>query len=458
MWSLALASLFLSVTPKPPAPPPPPPKPVPFSFALLESRERIPLASLPASARVESRPMLRRVDLVLPNGATATAVGRALQNHRPQLCPVVTVDGPRVLLSCTATRVEGAVSRSPRALDLFRHRGIPDCGPDQVPVPPIPPEEVGLGEPCPGSTEAGRALCLLGQGDVAGARVLVEGKQGGAEALGARWILGTLARRSRETLRAADAFSQVGTRGIFGRLASAELCELTANCEADEKSSRAMLTERLPEPVRTLVELRELRREAYYGSPGKAAIALAARMADTSRENPCLGPGLSACREFALAALGSPGDEEQLAGLELYLALPGGDWRSRDVESARAAAEASIGLGAPAFAAALLTSVTRSVPPHGLEAHLRRVVELYREAGDDVRAQVVLDYAVARAGRAGRKRWADLLKPPAPPPAKPATSPWTEAEGKHTRMIQDLADAVLTTSKLRRGEKPASGR
>jgi hypothetical protein len=93
-----------------------------------------------------------------------------------------------------------------------------------------------------------------------------------------------------------------------------------------------------------------------------------------------------------------------------------------------------------------------------VEAHLRRVVELYREAGDDVRAQVVLDYAVARAGRAGRKRWADLLKPPPPPTAKPVTSPWNETEGKQTRMIQDLADAVLTTSKLRRGEKPPSGR
>jgi hypothetical protein len=457
MWSLALASLLLSAAPKSPAPPPPP-RPVPFSFALLESRERIPLAALPPNTRLENRPMLRRVDLVLPNAATATAVGRALQKHRPQLCPSVTVDGPRVSLSCTATRVEGSVSRSPRALDLFRHRGIPDCGPDQVPAPLIPPDEVGLGEPCPGSTDAGRALCLLGKGDEAGARVLLEGKQGGAEALAARWIQGTLARRARETLRAADAFSQVGTRGIFGRLASAELCELTTNCEADEKASRAMLTERLPEPVRTLVELREFRREAYYGNPGKAATAVAARLADTSRENPCLGAGLITCREFALAALGSPGEEEQLAGLELYLALPGGDWRPKDVDSARAAAEASLGLGAPGFAAALLTSVTRAIPPHALEAHLRRVVELYREAGDDVRAQVVLDYAVARAGRTGRKRWADLLKPVPPTAAKPMTSPWNEAEGKHTRMIQDLADAVLTTSKLHRGEKSPSGR
>ncbi|MEN9798545.1 MAG: hypothetical protein RL653_2241, partial [Pseudomonadota bacterium] len=164
MWSLALASLLLSAAPKPAAPPPPPPRPVPFSFALLEARERIPLAALPPNTRIENRPMLRRVDLVLPNAATAAAVGRAIQRHRPQLCPTVTVEGPRVSLSCTATRIEGALSRAPRALDLFRHRGIPDCGPDQVPLPPIPPDEVGLGEPCPGSTDAGRALCLLGAG------------------------------------------------------------------------------------------------------------------------------------------------------------------------------------------------------------------------------------------------------------------------------------------------------
>ena len=449
---LALALVLAVATPGA-ATPEPPRKPLPLSFALMEARERLPLPALPT--RVENRPMLRRVDLVFSSAAAASTVGKGLQKNRPQLCPEVAVDGARVMLSCTATRVEGVLVRSPRALDIFRHRGIPDCGPDRLGIPPLAPEELGLGDACPGSSEAGRAACLLNAGDRAGARTLLQVALKGAESVAARWMLGALAADERDPLRAAEAFQQAGIRGVFGRIAALDLCELTAECTAHEKASRSMLTERLPEPIRTAVEMREIRREAYYGSATVAAAALSRRMAENLRDNPCEDVYFNTCREVSLAALLS--DEDPLTALELYLTLPGGsEWRVADVDAARAAALAATRVGAPGFAASLLTSVTRAVHPSAQEEHLRNIVLLYREAGDDIRAQVVLDYAVARAGKAGRKKWADLLKPPPAPEVKPVAPPWTEQDSAQVKMIRDLADAVLTTTRLRRGEKPPS--
>ena len=451
--SLALSLILSLAGPKAAAAPERPRRPPPLSFAMMEARERLPLPAVPA--KVENRPMLRRVDLVYPSAATASLVGKGLQKTRPQLCPEVSVDGARVMLGCTATRVEGVISRSPRALDLFRHRGIPDCGPDRLGLPPLPPEELGLGDPCPGSTEAGRGACLLAAGDKAGAHTLLQSALKSAESIAARWILGALAMEDRDPLRAAEAFQQAGIRGVFGRIASLDLCQLTAECSAHEKASKGMLTERLPEPIRTAVEMREIRREAYYGSATVAAASLSRRMAENLRDNPCEGVYFETCREVALAAMLS--EEDPLTALELYVSLPGGsEWRVADVDSARAAALAATRVGAPGFAASLLTSVTRAVHPSAQEEHLRNIVLLYREAGDDIRAQVVLDYAVARGGKAAKKRWADLLKPPPAPEVKPVAPPWNEEDNARTKMIRDLADAVLTTTRLRRGEKPPS--
>lgn len=450
---VALALALALAAPRAAAAPEPPRKPLPLSFAMMEARERLPLPALPA--RVENRPMLRRVDLVFPSAAAAEVVGKGLQKNRPQLCPEVAVNGARVMLGCSATRVEAVLSRSPRALDLFLHRGIPDCGPDRLAIPPLRPEELGLGNPCPGSTDAGRAACLLNAGDRAGARTLLQAALKGAESVAARWMLGAMAAEERDLLRAVEAFQQAGIRGVFGRIAALDLCELTAECSAHEKASRSTLTERLPEPLRTAVEMREFRREAYFGSATAAAAALSRRMAENLRDNPCEDIYFSTCREVALASLLS--EEDPLTALELYLSLPGGsEWRSADVDSARAAALAATRVGAPGFAASLMTSVTRSVHPSAQEEHLRNIVLLYREAGDDVRAQVVLDYAVARAGKAGKKRWADLLNPPPAQDVKPVAPAWTEQDSAQMKMIRDLADAVLTTTRLRRGEKAPS--
>jgi hypothetical protein len=242
---------------------------------------------------------------------------------------------------------------------------------------------------------------------------------------------------------------------VFGRIAALDLCQLTADCTAHDKASKGMLTERLPEPIRTAVEMREIRREAYFGSATVAAAALSRRMAENLRDNPCEETYFNTCREVALAAMLS--DEDPISGLDLYVSLPrGAEWRAADVDSARAAALAAARVGAPGFAASVLTSVTRAVHPSAQEQHLRNIVLLYREAGDDIRGQVVLDYAVARAGKAGRKRWADLLTPPSGADVKPVAPPWTERDNAETKLIRDLADAVLTTARLRRGEKPPS--
>ena len=447
LLTLALAAPGVPTAPEQPR------KPLPLSFAMMEARERLTLPALPT--RLENRPMLRRVDLVFSSNSAARLVGTGLQRARPQLCPAVTVDGVRVSLGCTATRVEGVLSRSPRALDLFRHRGIPDCGPDRLGIPPLPPEELGLGEACPGNTDAGRAACLLNAGDRDSARTMMLAALKSAESVAARWMLGALALDEKDPLRAAEAFHQAGIRGVFGRLAALDLCLLTAECSAHEKASRGMLTERLPEPLRTAVEMRELRREAYHGSANVAAASLTRRMSENLRDNPCEGTYFDTCRELALAALLS--EEDPLTGLELYLSLPGGtEWRVADVVSARAAALAATRVGAPGFAASLLTSVTRAIHPSVQEEHLRNIVLLYREAGDEIRAQVVLDYAVARAGKAGKRRWADLLKPPPVPEVKPVAPPWNEQDTAQTQMIRDLADAVLTTARIRQGGKHPS--
>ena len=98
--------------------------------------------------------------------------------------------------------------------------------------------------------------------------------------------------------------------------------------------------------------------------------------------------------------------------LAIYVAAVKPGSGAMSAELAAAAADVAERSGAPAFAAAVLSSASAGVAAPALAQHLLRTAELYVAAGDAVRARVVVDFLrTQRQTRALRgPRWARLLR------------------------------------------------
>jgi hypothetical protein len=82
------------------------------------------------------------------------------------------------------------------------------------------------------------------------------------------------------------------------------------------------------------------------------------------------------------------------------------------VEVSEAAAAAAEAAGAPAFAAAVLSSLSGKLPADELDQHLQHVTRLYLAAGDTVRAGTIVEYAAQKlpASAARSRAWTSLSR------------------------------------------------
>jgi hypothetical protein len=170
------------------------------------------------------------------------------------------------------------------------------------------------------------------------------------------------------------------------------------------------------------------------------------------------------CHRLVLGALHRKDAPKELA-LEAYLSLPLRTRGPMASELALAAANAAGQLGAPAFGATILSATVREVDDDDLERHLRLAFNLYLQAGDGVRAQVIADYAMARLPKGSKaalaSAWPIVLPGPrAEPAAELGPAPTALAMGLDpAQTVSAKALIAIANSTLFRARQvPVKGR
>jgi hypothetical protein len=387
-----------------------------------------------------------RVEVDAPRGAAALEA--ALRSMSRLLCPAVEAREGGVTLRCRTTRIAASIVQpgGARALELREVSGIPWEGDVAMPLVFHDPAVLGLGA-CADGPPAARAECLLRDGKLEAARDLLGAAASDPATRGgdqARLRLGDLALAAGDPVAASARWRTVVAEP-WARMAAVRQCELSAACVA-AKGAALHDPAGLPPPFARELKLRAARARAFRGEP----VAAAATLADEwSPAGACAGAA-QLCRRIVLTALRRPGDRGDEA-LALYVTGVRSDDGPLALELAEAASRLAAGAGAPAFAAALLSSSAGRVPPAALRDHLLRAAELYVEAGDGFRAGVVLEFAKSRFPAAALRapRWAAVARAaarrPAPPPQAPAAAEPPEL---------DRARAAIARAQALHGDAP----
>jgi hypothetical protein len=186
---------------------------------------------------------------------------------------------------------------------------------------------------------------------------------------------------------------------MFGRVAASRLCELDGSCIDNDKARERLFNGAdQPEPVRSEMLLRGARAAIFADEAGVAA-KLLAKAVDNRTSGTCTEMGQLLCRRMLVAVLErAKGDDGALA-IETWLALPDKYQGPLSMPLVRAVAEKAADIGAPVFGANLLAANATNAEGPGLGEHLLRTTEMYIQAGDLVRARVVVDYADTRGGK-----------------------------------------------------------
>lgn len=322
-----------------------------------------------------------------------------LKKSAPGMCPDVELRGTTVVLVCETSRLAATLEQAPKGgvLDLRATRGLPYGGTDGSPLrfsyvnaSPV------LGK-CPATTSLAKAECLVSEQKYVEAKaafLAVSDKPSGFQAM----RLGDLALAiDRDAVAALDWYQKAGNRDLFGRMSQERACELVGGCLDRHEPMEVFRSDRVNEPMRTELELRRVRALTLSGRVEEAVALLQERTSARERTPACpVWP--TVCEQVSLRAMRSDDLEQQAIGLELYVRLQR-EAPTTDVSLARVAADVSGALGAPRFGANLLAMLTPVVPPGEMQGHLARVVQLFEQAGDSVRADVVRDYALARLGK-----------------------------------------------------------
>jgi hypothetical protein len=380
--------------------------PLPARLALIVAAERIavPVAVKPADLLVE--PLQATIEL--HRIANAKALAQRMAAVAGQICPEVEAVGNAVLVRCRTKRLDAhlIVERGKTFLVVEQLRGLPWRDPrDRLNVF-YDPETVGFGGPCPGTLPAGQGECALRDGRLEEASRLF--KQAAASAPQASFAgvrLGDMALARGDVPAALGFYKRSAFGDVFGRLATARLCELEGNCP-DSALLRVFNAEDRPEPVRSELLLRGARLAIFQDRIAEATHLLADAIADRT-VGACTELAQVLCRRMLLVVLQRATGDEALLALESYLSLLDRNQGPLAVPMLHAAAEKAASIGAPAFGANLLAANATSAEGPGLGDHLLRTAELYLAASDLVRARVVVDYADTRAGRNGfgGSRW-----------------------------------------------------
>jgi len=421
---LAFAIILTLVAPAAPAAAGPSTAEEPLSkLSRTLSWERLPVAGDAANLRVRVDALGKRV--ILEGMPSARRLAAALGRRSGSICPETELDEDRLILHCRTRRLEATVVRSGAStfVDLHELRGLPVReAADALPRVFWDPVELGLGDACPGTVPFSRGECAWAEGRREDAVREFEAATELMDTAGPAWIrLGDLASLEEDGVLAAERYQRAGTKGPWGRIATARICELFGGCLGTIREVRVFDAAGLPEPARSELILRASRALAF-----QEAYEIAAR---TLSQNPrACEAGELLCARIALAAMRSERGADARAGLGLYLGLRDRNPEPIGYELAASAARISAELGAPRFAANTLATSVELAPARLLEGHLHRAAELYLEGGDPIRASVILDFSTERLGRKvmARANWRDLAArihdassapPPLPPPS-----------------------------------------
>ena len=375
---------------------------------VIETAESLPFA------RGSAQPTVQLDSLA----ATIWVNGLKLEAKESVLCPRIDRRGGRTTLQCKSRRLRARIEqRGGRSfLIIAKLRGIPAIDGDaSMPAFSYATDELGL-PPCPATAEelaqsgpSVRGECaFLAGGYQEAISYLASALDQDRHPAHAALRLGDTALLVEDTVRAAAFWNSVGDAGPWTRLAGARLCDALGTCLEQFNSGfryDPLDDGGLPDVVADEMLLRRARALAYDGILDEAVELLVSRGERACRRAPAM------CRRIALEALRFedsklsksrlaadrtrvPPNTSEAAAVALAVSLGLSD-DPVSAELAARCAEVTARAGAPHFAANLLASATANKAQRGTPT-LLRAAELYMEAGDAVRASMIVNYAQAR--------------------------------------------------------------
>lgn len=312
-------------------------------------------------------------------------------------CRAIDPNSDEIRLRCASGRIDATLVtvKGQRYLDLRELRGLPtNDGEEGPPRIAYPQALFGSSGGCPGDNDAAKGECAFDKGDDFRAQDYFLSALRLADPIRrfAALRLGDLALRRRDPNGALAFYIQAGDQGLWGRLASERLCEVTGSC-FDDTLMQSFDAAGLPDSVRIELELREIRMLALLGRWSESMEHLSSLL-DASPGS-CTDDNKTLCRRVVLAALRTPACSRESA-LSSYLRLPGFLSGQLAAELAAAAGHDSGELGAPAYGAALMSATVRVAARSDLLTHARETIALYQLAGDPWRAHVMHSWATTR--------------------------------------------------------------
>jgi hypothetical protein len=370
------------------------PPPTGFTTAV----ERVTLERTAAKVQATVDPLSRTIVLT---GARPSAKAKS------QLCPEVRTRRVDVALSCTTRRLWAQVGEDAQGLylDVRVLRGATwTWDANAVPLQPWPFKALGIPDACPGTSDAVKAECALGEGRLFEAEELYTAALRGVDAHLARLRLGDLAMLRGDAEGALSWYSKVTSAGPVSRMAELRQCDLTGNCLGLKPPPLAGL----PPEMELEARLHLIRQDLAIDHDRQAMQHLVAQL---EARRPICTRTRGFCQKAVAAALGSD-DEETVALALSAFATAGLGEGPFGVEVSEAAAAAAEAAGAPAFAAAVLSSLSGKLPADELDQHLQHVTRLYLAAGDTVRAGTIVEYAAQKlpASAARSRAWTSLSR------------------------------------------------
>ncbi|WP_373049443.1 hypothetical protein [Vulgatibacter sp.] len=328
-------------------------------------------------------------------------------------CPRLEERADAIVLHCVSRRI--AANLRPGALEIHRLRGLPwRAGPDGPPL--LAPEA------------------------------------GAAEARAAAVRRGDLALADGDWATALAAWKEAAGTGNWGRLATARICEVTGSCFGTTQERAIFDGVGLPRLLRIDLDLRAARARAFHGDLGGALQRLGPGSGAACAHAPLL------CRRIVLEGLRSDDPVVRADALAAFADLDDEAGKPLAAALARAAAEVAAETGAPAFGARSLSATVEEAEADELPAHLLRAAELFLEADDLVRAEVILAFARRRLPPAllASASWRAVERGLEPAAAAPPLPPAPSAPTERSSAIADDLDAARTAASRARGEARAS--
>ena len=387
----------------------PPPQAVRVTTTETTERLVLPHTRGPLQLAVDALAQTIRLGV---SGDDPVALRAHLERNLGTICPTSKVVDGEVVLQCRSRRFDAQLVTvgDRRYLDINELRGMPwRAGLDGPVSYHFEPWRSGLGQACPGVSEAAQGECELKLGHRLEAAMHFRAALETAGRQVACLRLGDLALGIGDPAVALGWYERVGGVGAFGRVATARICEINGSCLATSESVAEVFNPQgLPEPLRAELLMRSARVETYMGRTSAAIEIMTRKARSQGVSTICRENGEILCRRIVLTALreagarpGRPTPDDAArddALVELYLGLPGWDRGPYALEMGQAAAPVIARAGASMFAGNLLSALAPQVPPAHLGEHLLITAETFLQGQNWARARLVVEYAETKLG------------------------------------------------------------